>query len=176
MTKNKVVKHGRKGIDAVVAVILLLLMTIAAAGAAYLWITRLSTMVQTTAQESFLEQQRKQGTRYSLDSIWNVTTDLVFTVRNTGSYDIPGADFDKSTMFINNIGFPFGPAGMAGKTCTYAPADLAAMGGSFTSDSAITVTCVGGYPVSCSSSGCAKVVVKANPPYGFFDSMSYQAS
>ena len=105
---------NRKGITAVVAIVLLLMMTVGAAGLAYVWVTNLQNKVQDTTGSNVKQMSDEQGARIVIDSIWNSTSSdgvatpcttagcIAFNVRNTGSYD-----FDKSKMvfYIGNLRF-----------------------------------------------------------------------
>lgn len=167
---------GRRGITPVVAVILLLLMTIAAAGAAYLWITRLSTMITTGATEGFVESQRKQNTRYTLDTVWNESNTIFLVIRNSGSYELPATDFDKSSVYIDNRLYTFGSNTLTpARDCSYSATDLNALGGNFATDTVIRVWCNNSY--GAPTGGIfPKTAIRVQPPYGSPDIQTYQYS
>lgn len=167
-------RKGRKGITPVVAVILLLLMTIAAAGAAYLWITKLQDIITQSATGDLSESLRKQNTRYTIDTVWNESDDIMIVIRNSGSYELPASDFDKTTIYIDNMLKSFGPSTLA-KDCTYVSADLDALGGNFATDTVIKIACNNTYgsPVG---GIFPKTIIKTVPAYGSSDVFAYQYS
>ena len=97
----------KKGITAVVAIVLLLMMTVGAAGLAYVWVTNLQNKVQDTTGSNVKSMADEQGARIIIDSIWNNTgaTDaagatcptgcISFNLRNTGTYP-----FEKSMLMF----------------------------------------------------------------------------
>ncbi len=184
--------NGRRGITPIVAIILLLLMTIAAAGAAYVWITRLQSIITTGATEQFIQQQQKQNTRLSIETIWaeNPTNPswppngtapsqniLFFVIRNTGTYDIPTVDFDRTTIYVDGKLITFGSnqtgAGAATPyTCQYNTFDTQVNGG-FPADAAMKIQCNRTYP-GPTGTIYAKIALKVQPPYGSLDTQTYQ--
>ncbi len=95
--------RGRRGITPVVAVILLLLMTIAAAGAAYLWVTKLQQLITERATSQWLDVGKKTQTKFGIDSAWRKNTTLCFTVVNQGAYSISDKDFNKTYIYLNDV-------------------------------------------------------------------------
>ena len=84
------VSTPKKGITAVVAIVLLLMMTVGAAGLAYVWVTNLQGNVQTKAGEGVTDIANQQDAKIAIDSVYNdtsVTPNLVkVIVRNIGRY------------------------------------------------------------------------------------------
>ncbi|MFH0962299.1 MAG: archaellin/type IV pilin N-terminal domain-containing protein [archaeon] len=168
-------RKGRKGITPVVAVILLLLMTIAAAGAAYLWIVKLGDMLRSEGTNRLTDDLKRQNTRYTIDSIWNESSDIFIVVRNTGSYELPATDFDKTIVYFDSKPSSVGPTTLATADCTYLGSELDALGGNFGIDTVMMLTCNSTYgsPVGGSY---PRLSVKVQPPYGSLDMTTYQYS
>ena len=105
----------RKGLTAVVAIVLLLMMTVGAAGLAYLRVSTLQNNVQDTAGSNVKQISDESGARIIIDSIWNSTADsdggvagdcaggcIAFNLRNTGSYTF---DEGKMMFYVGNTAF-----------------------------------------------------------------------
>lgn len=76
-----------KGITPIIAIMLLLMITIAMIGFAYLWFTRISQNAMNRT-ENIMEQNRENlGKTIQIDSAIGAETSMVF-IRNTGSYPI----------------------------------------------------------------------------------------
>ncbi len=93
------VNMHRKGITAVVAIVLLLMMTVAAAGMAYMWVMGIQQKTAETTNEDLDRQQQLASTRLTIESIWKETAapyagNISFAVRNTGAMS-----FDNMTGF-----------------------------------------------------------------------------
>jgi len=110
---NHKVSYMKKGITAVVAIVLLLMMTVGAAGLAYVWVTGLQNKAQDTTGSNVRQMSDESGAKIVVDSVWNSTSVsddglscndgcIAFNVRNTGSYI-----FDKSKMsfYVSNTKF-----------------------------------------------------------------------
>ena len=95
--------RGMRAITPVVAVILLLLMTIAAAGAAYLWVTRLQQLITERATSQWMDVGKKAQTKFGIDSAWRDNTTVCFTLVNQGSYSVADEDFNKTFIYINDV-------------------------------------------------------------------------
>lgn len=98
------VNTTKKGITAVVAIVLLLMMTVAAAGLAYMWISSMQTDTQQkTTQQLNAQQQQMQGA-FNVESVWGgpAPGNMVFSVRNTGTtainFGAPGLKF-----YVNGV-------------------------------------------------------------------------
>ncbi len=100
----------RKGITPVVAIILLLLMTIAAAGAAYIWVTRLQGTLEETSGGGISDTQRRTNTRLSIENIYNESTYITAVLRNIGTYDLVADDLKKVTIYMDEVLYPLDQA------------------------------------------------------------------
>ncbi len=139
-------------------------MTVAAAGAAYLWITKIQSMMTESVTGGFLQTTKAQETKFCIESVWNSTTQVVFTMRNCGSYDVTQSDFAQTGYYVDGIKQPNGPTG-----CT---PDVAT---AFNVYDIRTVTCVAGSYGTCSSTeGCPTRTVKVTTVFGKADTVTYQ--
>lgn len=158
-------KTTRRGVSPIIAVILLLLMTVAAAGAAYLWMTKLQTMMTESVTGSFLQSSKAQGTRFCIDSIWDTgatgtpANAISFTLRNCGDYDVTSAEFANTGIYIDNVKV----------TCTIP-------GTAFNSYDLVTVPCGASSYVSgaCPTAGCPIRTIKVTTVFGTSDAVTYQ--
>lgn len=111
---------NKKGITAVVAIVLLLMMTVGAAGLAYVWITNLQTKMQGNAETGVEDIQKTQDARISVDSVWNASGNINLTLLNSGRYTFTNPS---SSFRIYLDGQPLN-TGVAGLTSgTFAPRD-----------------------------------------------------
>ncbi|VVB60118.1 Uncharacterised protein [uncultured archaeon] len=77
---------GKKGITAVVAIVLLLMMTVAAAGLAYMWVGGLQKGAQDTGTQGVNQIQQQAQTSLKADSMWNNSlSNISIALRNTGT-------------------------------------------------------------------------------------------
>ncbi len=77
-----------RGLSPIIGVVLLIMMTVAVMGAAYLWITSLQQSVQQTSSQQIGTLQRGQINVLSVDC--NATSDAVsLVIRNIGTVTIP---------------------------------------------------------------------------------------
>ncbi len=76
----------KKGITAVVATVMLLMMTVAAAGMAYIWITDMQKEIQEGTSAQIQQQQIQSHAIVSIDSMWNASGNISFVLRNVGSH------------------------------------------------------------------------------------------
>ncbi len=154
---KKTTTTRRRGVSPIIAVILLLLMTVAAAGAAYLWITKIQTMMTESVTGSFLQSSKAQGTRFCIDSVWNSTTAIMFTMRNCGEYDVTSDDFNKTGYYIDNVKM----------ACS-------AAGGAFNSYDLKEVSCPANSYGTCTGEVCPIRAIKVTTVFGKADTVSYQ--
>jgi len=81
---------AKKGITAVVAIVLLLMMTVASAGLAYMWISQMQTGTQQKTTEQLNAQQQQMQGALAIESAWNsgvppALGNLQFAIRNVGT-------------------------------------------------------------------------------------------
>lgn len=98
----------RKGITPVIAVVLLMMMTVAAAGMAYTWILGVQDMVTGVADEGIAEMVRATTTSISFEAVNNITkgsaTDIgniQVTLRNDGKYGYSESDLKQFVFYAN---------------------------------------------------------------------------
>ena len=118
------IQQYKKGVTAVVATVLLLMMTVAAAGLAYVWITEMQKNIQIGTETQYNNQQIQAEAKLSIDSAWNTSGNISLVLRNTGSYT-----FNDPTKFSvyyegrpvekNNVGFSTGALGSGGTNTVY---------------------------------------------------------
>lgn len=110
--------RNRKGITAVIAIVLLLMMTVGAAGFAYIWVTDLQNRLQGSTTTSVEQMTAANNAKLGIDSMWNDTGSISINLRNSGSYAFPelgnfriyvnGVPLD-NTADVQNLGGAFAP-------------------------------------------------------------------
>lgn len=149
----------KRGITPIIAVILLLLMTVAAAGAAYLWLTKIQGMMTESITGNIIGSQRAQGTKFCIDEPSNSTDRIVFTLRNCGSYDVTPAEFAATAYYIDTV-----------KTACTPDVTTA-----FNSYDIRVITCPpGSYGTCTPEKGCPRRTIKVTNVYGTADTVTYQ--
>jgi len=89
-----------KGVSTVIAVILVLMITVAMAALAYLWFTGVFETLTGVANQTIGGAQQQMATKFSIEAATNITNDTVsVSMRNTGTVDI---DLDKVATYVTN--------------------------------------------------------------------------
>ncbi|MFH0961079.1 MAG: hypothetical protein V1820_00155 [archaeon] len=121
--------------------------------------------------------------RYVIDSIWNESDSLFFTVRNSGE-TISYSDFKRTTIHLDNQPLPlssylpsYSPGipdyYIPGYSCYYNRSALDSFEGGFPANAVARIVCLRKYPAPRDGS-YAKVSVKVAPLNGAFDIRTYQ--
>ncbi len=112
-----------RGITPVIAVILLLLMTISAAGAAFIWINSIQRQI-TTESETGLEAslQRLHG-QFGIESVWNVSTKVCMTIRNSGTVGYSESQMNQLSFYVNEGSYRYNVTTVIGMG-VFRPGDL----------------------------------------------------
>ena len=87
---------GSKGITPVIAIILLMMITIAMVGFTYIWMKRVFSSAANSTSSSLNEQQKAMGQKVTIIKASNSTGSI--TIRNSGTYSI---DTNKLVVFVN---------------------------------------------------------------------------
>ncbi|HLD85699.1 MAG TPA: archaellin/type IV pilin N-terminal domain-containing protein [archaeon] len=85
-----------KGITPVIAIILLLMITIAMVGFAFVWFTQVAQTASNATQTQMDVQQRQFGTSVRIDNIDKTSGSVI--VRNTGTYELSATE---TKVFVN---------------------------------------------------------------------------
>lgn len=90
-----------KGVSAVIAIILILMITVALAATAYVWFTSVFQTITGSAGERIGGVGTALGTSFSIESATNVSSNNVsISIRNTGSENI---DMTKVEAYVNEV-------------------------------------------------------------------------
>lgn len=97
-----------KGVTPVIAVILLLMITVAMVGFAFVWFTSISQKTTQAVENSTLSQLEKQEQKVRISNIDRISVPgtTVITVRSTGTRSVP---LNTVLVFVNDVG----------KSCTW---------------------------------------------------------
>ncbi len=139
-------------------IIIALAISVAAAGAAYLWIIHVQSLMAENIAGSLSGTIEAQQTRFCIDSVWNSTTAMVFTLRNCGSYDVTQSDFAQTGYYVDGIKM----------TCT---PDVTS---GFNVYDVRTVTCPAGSYGTCADGKCPKRTITVTAVSGKPDNVEYQ--
>ncbi len=105
----------KKGITPVIAIVLLLMMTVAAAGLAYEFIMSMTQDATSDIEAARKIQSDRMRTNLQILQVEDDGTDLVFTIKNTGSIDMP--TFIPAEINVKYDGQVKSIAGGFGDTC-----------------------------------------------------------
>ncbi len=112
----------RKGITPVIAIVLLLMMTVAAAGMAYMWIMSLQEDMEETANEGIAKQRRDASSAITIESVWKdpAGLDIQFVIRNSGTYTFTATELGQFGYYIDGVPITVGTkcTGLAGAGST----------------------------------------------------------
>ncbi|MEA3343241.1 MAG: archaellin/type IV pilin N-terminal domain-containing protein [archaeon] len=117
-------KLKRKGITPVIAIVLLLMMTVAAAGVAYLWIMELQSGMEDTANKGVEKQRKDALAAITIESIWKdgTNSDIQLMIRNSGTYTFTATEIGQFIYYVDSVPIAPGTAcvglGEEGSTCT----------------------------------------------------------
>lgn len=148
-------KSKRKGITPVIAIVLLLMMTVAAAGMAYVWIMSLQEGIAADTDKDLAALQSQKNARLSIEGVYNNTLvapagRVSFTLRNSGTYPYSATDVANIKVYVD---------GQALTTvCAAGTGTLAGQGTTCRVDTATA------FPTVPGSDGAVKIEVK--PPIG----------
>ncbi len=104
-----------RAITPIIAIILLLLMTVAAAGAAYIWINMIQQQIAEQTQTGLEHDLKKMHGRISIESVWNSTpTKICTSLRNTGTISYSESDLMQLTFYIDNRAYKYNTTTVTG--------------------------------------------------------------
>lgn len=93
-----------KGISAVIAVVLILMITVALASMAYVWFTTVFRTITVGTEEAATGGIAAMATKFTIESAHNATTDtwtgIAVTIRNTGTKNI---DMDTIAAYVKGV-------------------------------------------------------------------------
>jgi flagellin-like protein len=92
-----------RGITPIIAIILLMLITVSAAGAAFIWIQLVQGQIAEETQTGLTSNLMQIHGRLSIESAWNQTSRICMIIRNTGTFDYEQADLLEMAVYINDL-------------------------------------------------------------------------
>ncbi len=112
-------RSKRKGITPVIAIVLLLMMTVAAAGMAYVWIMSIQEDIGADTERDLANLNQQKNARLSISAVWNNTGNVSLIVKNAGTYVYTAADVTNIQILVGSEVIS-GCAGLTtqGTTCT----------------------------------------------------------
>ena len=93
---NNYIKTKRKGITPIIAIVLLLMMTVAAFGLTFVWVQETQSEIQESISQDITDITDKNSATFNIESIYNDTGNIAIVLRNTGRYSFD----DLSTFSI----------------------------------------------------------------------------
>ncbi len=153
-----------KGATSIIGVILLLLITIAAAGSTFLWLSRTQTSLLSKTSTGISESQKQIYGKIKIVSAWNSTDQICLLLRNLSEQDITYQEDDlkKLAILIDNVPKDY-------NTSTLHDID----------QGEVVTVCI------CNTSSCGSeyynyegdsIVIKVEPPFGSGDTYEYSYS
>ena len=150
-------RAGRKGITPVIAIVLLLMMTVAAAGMAYVWIMSIQGDIAQDTAEDLADIQDEKNTRLEIVTVRNDSNGKIeLTFKNAGSYVFSASNAEQIKLYIDGVSID-----LLSSTCG---TDIKGRGTTCTLDGAITEA---NYPSVVGSDGA--VEIRIEPPFGSGD-------
>jgi flagellin-like protein len=90
-----------KAITPIIAIILLMLITVSAAGAAFLWIQIVQSQVSEETQTGLTSSLMQMHGRVAIEAVWNETGGhICMIVRNSGTHQYEQSDLSELTVYI----------------------------------------------------------------------------
>ena len=152
-----------KGATPIIAVILLLLITIASGGATYLWLSRTQSNLFSQTSEGLQSSSKQIYGKIDIISAWNETNQICMSLRNLSEQEITYTDEDLEDLatFIDSKPYDFDDTSL-----------------SDVSQGEVFFICI------CNSSSCGSdyfqytqsdgtVTIKVDPPYGSGDTYDF---
>ncbi|MCK5177192.1 MAG: hypothetical protein KAQ92_05690 [Candidatus Aenigmarchaeota archaeon] len=95
----------RKGVEGIIAVVLLLMMTVAIAGAAFIWLTKMQNDMQDDVSKQQEEMKKKASSSLVIDAAWAtaLNTPTHIMLRNNGQYTYTSGEVDNIEIHYNGI-------------------------------------------------------------------------
>jgi len=149
-----------KGATPIVAVILLLLITIAAGGSTYLWLSRTQSKLFTQTTTGLEESSKDVYGKLDIVSIWNTTTRLCILIRNGSDQEITykEADLQKMAVLVDKV------------PCTFNESAVTTL-----RQSEVVSFCVDNSTAQCRFDGSeTSLQVAVEPPFGNGDSYTFE--
>ncbi len=120
-------KSKRKGITPVIAIVLLLMMTVAAAGMAYVWIMSLQEDIAEDTERDLDNLNKQKSARLSVSAVWKNAGNIDLIIKNAGTYVYTPADCANIEILVG--GTMMAPGSCAsitgqGTTCTVSSATV----------------------------------------------------
>jgi len=106
-----------KGVSTVIAIILILMITVALAALAYTWFTGIFASLTASATTATTTATTAMATSFVIESAWNVSTLVNVAIRNTGTSNI---NMPKIIAYVSDIKYT--PANL-NPTTTLSPGD-----------------------------------------------------
>ena len=155
-----------RGLTPVFAVLILTLMTVAAAGAAFIWINTIQRQITTESQTGLETNLQRTHGELSIGSVWNVSNRLCLTVQNSGTVSYSEAQMGQFSLYVGEMPYRYNATAFAGMT-TFQPGDIINIC-LCTPAQASSTDCVGPLPEGYSYLG-GTVDVRIEPPLGTGD-------
>lgn len=89
-----------KGLEAVIAVVLILLITVALAASAYVFFSGTFGTITQSAQTSIGSTVQQMQGGFIIEAVKNTTNNVNFTIRNTGQTTL---DANKISVYVNDV-------------------------------------------------------------------------
>jgi len=96
---------GRKGVEGIIAVVILLMITVAVAGVSFTWITKMQKSMQDDITKQQEAMTKKASASLVIDSAWSTAAaaPMHIFIRNNGQYTFTSSEIDNMQVFYNGV-------------------------------------------------------------------------
>ncbi len=97
-----------RGLNPIVAAIMLLLLAVAISSMVYLWMGRMQVSLRESVFGSWSETSQRENARISLENIYcspssSCTEDLVLVIKNSGQYDFSNDEMRRLVVYFDDV-------------------------------------------------------------------------
>ncbi|NOR85178.1 hypothetical protein GQ473_03595 [archaeon] len=89
---NNYIKMNRKGITPIIAIVLLLMMTVAAFGMTFVWVQKTQGEIQQGVSDDITNMMGKNAAQFGIESVYEDGNEISVIIRNTGTYTFVNGD------------------------------------------------------------------------------------
>ena len=100
---NNYIKMKRKGITPIIAIVLLLMMTVAAFGMTFVWVQKTQGEIQDGVSDEVTNMMGKNAAQFSIESVYNDSTGglIAVIIRNSGTYSF--SDGSQFKIYVDGL-------------------------------------------------------------------------
>lgn len=162
-----------RGVTPVLAVVILLLITVSAAGAAFIWINTVQAQIATESQSGLETNLQRIHGQVSIEAVWNESTQVCFTIRNSGTISYTEAQMNLLSVYVRDSPYRYNATVLYGMG-SFRPSDFMNLC-VCTPAQASSTDCVGPVPDGFAYAG-GTVDIRVEPSVGTGDLYTFRGS